>query len=131
MWKVCIPVLLVTLLIALSSYEAYILKYLSHLICAHELICICDIYIAFEDIFVSGIYLTKICELAVSVDVFGRYVQHVGSICPCVTLQAHRILCNCKLIHLRPRIMIAHNMIAKEIQNIIVCISSLHFNILK
>ena len=50
-WIVCIPVLLATLLIVLSSYEVYILTIVVSY--AHELI-ICDIYLAFGGIFVVG-----------------------------------------------------------------------------
>ena len=45
MWNVCTHLLLMTLLIALSSYDIYI-YWESCLICAHKLISICDI--AFE-----------------------------------------------------------------------------------
>ena len=36
MWNICIPVLLVTLLIAVTSYEAYILTHLSHIYTRRE-----------------------------------------------------------------------------------------------
>ena len=43
--KLCLPVFLVTLLIAVGPYEAYIKAIV--ISCAHELIGICGLYVAF------------------------------------------------------------------------------------
>ena len=47
MWNICIPGFLITLLIALSSYEEYI-YILTGVSCAHDIIGLCGLYMAFE-----------------------------------------------------------------------------------
>ena len=50
--------------------------------CAYELVCLCGIYEAFEDIFVAGTYMTITCEADIEVACALAHIN-AGSICPC------------------------------------------------
>ena len=82
MWNVCMLVLLVTLLI--QWVHARYLYWNSCLICEHELICICGLYVTFERHICCWSIHGKKCEVHIAVGCVLAYVcKNIGFICPC------------------------------------------------